>query len=137
MLLRDNEYAHGAEKGLYIKTDKITTSQPGIFHAAQSPLAIAENVWVDDEEEVDFDDLSLTSNGRCIVPRFSPPHSRDSVDLEHVDCMIFNTRRNDIPPIGKLLSSYQAAAYFMLGESIITSASNPTMAGKFKTCCRI
>ncbi len=131
MLLRDDGYAYGTENSFYIKTDNVT-SQPGIFHAAQSPLAIAENVWVDDEGEVDFDDLSLTSNGRCIVPRFSLPHSRDGVDLEHVDCMIFNTRRNDIPPIGKLLSSYQAAAYFMLGESMITSASDPTMAGKFK-----
>ncbi len=131
MLLRDDGYAYGTEKGFYIKTDNVT-DQPEIFHAVQSPLAIAENVWVDDKGAIDFDNLSLTSNGRCIVPRFSLPHSRDNIDLDHVDFMIFNTRRNDIPPIGKLLSPYQAAAYFMLGESMITSASDPTMVGKFK-----
>jgi len=131
MLLRDDAFAYGTEHSFYIKTDNVT-SQPEIFHATQAPMAIAENVWVDDEGEIDFDNLSLTSNGRCLVPRFALPHSRDNVNLSKVSCIFFNTRRDDLPPIGKLSSAYQAAAYFMLGESMITSASDPKLAGKSK-----
>ncbi len=131
MLLRDDGFAYGTENNFYIKTDNVT-NQPEIFQAVQAPTAIAENVWVDDEGEIDFDNLSLTSNGRCLVSRFALPHSRDSVDLSDVSCMFFNTRRNDLPPIGKLSSAYQAAAYFMLGESMSTSASDPESVGKSK-----
>jgi len=60
------------------------------------------------------------------------PHSRDDINLSGVSCMFFNTRRNDLPPIGKLSSAYQAAAYFMLGESMSTSASDPKSVGKSK-----
>jgi phosphoenolpyruvate carboxykinase (ATP) len=48
------------------------------------------------------------------------------------DKIIFITRRDDIiPPVAKL-NAEQAAAYFMLGESIETSAGDPTRAGESK-----
>ena len=48
--------------------------------------------------------------------------------------IIFITRRNDIvPPVVKL-NPDQALEAFMLGESIETSAGDPTKAGQSKRC---
>jgi phosphoenolpyruvate carboxykinase (ATP) len=41
-------------------------------------------------------------------------------------------RRYELPPIGRLVSPEQAAAYFMLGESTITSAEDPSRVGQSK-----
>ncbi len=131
MLLRNDTYAYGTENSFYIKTDSVT-QQPELFVATQSPMSIAENAWVDDQGEIDFDNYSLTTNGRCIVPRFLIPHTKDGIDLEHVDVILFNTRRYDMPPLGRLKSPEQAAAFFMLGESTITSADDPKRAGESK-----
>ena len=131
MLLRNDTYAYGTESSFYIKTDSVT-QQPELFVATQSPISIAENAWVDDQGEIDFDNLTLTSNGRCIVPRFLIPHTKDEIDLEHVDVILFNTRRYDMPPLGRLRSPEQAAAFFMLGESTITSADDPSRVGESK-----
>ena len=44
--------------------------------------------------------------------------------------IFFITRRETIvPPLAKL-NTEQAAAFFMLGESILTSAADPTKAGQ-------
>ncbi len=52
------------------------------------------------------------------------------VDLKKVHSIIFITRRADVvPPVAKLSPEF-AAAVFMLGESIETSAGDPTMAGR-------
>ena len=52
------------------------------------------------------------------------------IDLEKVNFMIFITRRHDIvPPVARLSPEWAAAA-FMLGESVETSAGDPTQAGK-------
>ncbi len=131
MLLRNDTYAYGTESSFYIKTDSVT-QQPELFVATQSPISIAENAWVDEQGEIDFDNLSLTSNGRCIVPRFLIPHTKDEIDLEHVDTILFNTRRYDLPPLGRLRSPEQATAFFMLGESTITSADDPSREGESK-----
>jgi phosphoenolpyruvate carboxykinase (ATP) len=56
----------------------------------------------------------------------------DSVDLDQVNALIFITRRDDIIPALARLSRAQAAAFFMLGESIETSAGDPTKAGQAK-----
>ncbi len=45
---------------------------------------------------------------------------------------MFITRRNDIVPVCARLTPEQGAAYFMLGESIETSAGDPTKAGQAK-----
>src|SRR5439155_14267310 len=45
---------------------------------------------------------------------------------------VFITRRNDVVPAVARLTAEQAAAYFMLGESIETSAGDPTKAGQAK-----
>ncbi len=56
----------------------------------------------------------------------------NSIDLPKVNMVFFITRREDVvPPIAKL-NPKQAAAFFMLGESIETSAGDPEKAGQSK-----
>ena len=58
------------------------------------------------------------------------PYTDNSIDLPHADVVIFLARRTDIvPPVVKLTPE-QGAAFFMLGESVETSAGDPTQAGK-------
>jgi phosphoenolpyruvate carboxykinase (ATP) len=90
-----------------------------------------ENVHVDKVTgKVDFFDTTITSNGRAMVKRSDIAFSDNDIDLERVDYMIFITRHNEIvPPVVRLSNEWGAAA-FMLGESVETSAGDPTEAGK-------
>ena len=56
----------------------------------------------------------------------------DGIDLPKANKIVFITRRNDVVPVCARLTPEQAAAYFMLGESIETSAGDPTKAGQAK-----
>jgi phosphoenolpyruvate carboxykinase (ATP) len=79
---------------------------------------------------VDFFDSGLTSNGRAMVKRKDIAFTDGSIDLEKVNFIVFITRRPDIlPPVARLGPEW-AAATFMLGESVETSAGDPNEAGK-------
>ncbi|MDY0178623.1 MAG: phosphoenolpyruvate carboxykinase (ATP), partial [Synergistaceae bacterium] len=82
--------------------------------------------------DLDFDNHAITTNGRAVVPREAIPNTSGRIDLDRVDYLLFNMRRYDTPPIGRLTSAEQAAAYFMLGESTITSAEDPSRVGQAK-----
>lgn len=127
----------GTERGFYIKTDSLNPEvQPILYNAATSPDAIFENVLVDYLGKVDFRDEVLTANGRCIIQRDDlGEYMADSVNLpsaSELDGLIvaFITRRNTIVPIVSKLTPIQAAAAFMLGESVETSGSNPRREGE-------
>ena len=107
-------------------------SQRVLYDAATSPNAILENIKVLDDGTVLFDNTELTSNGRGVILRTDVTGTDDRIDLDKADKIIFITRRDDIiPPVAKL-NAEQAAAYFMLGESIETSAGDPTRACESK-----
>lgn len=132
VILRADASAIGTEESFYLKTDGLEPgAQPLLYAAAISPRAILENVWVEPESgKVDFFNTTLTSNGRGMVKRRDIAFTDDDIDLEKVNYMIFITRRNDIvPPVVRLTPEWAAAA-FMLGESVETSAGDPTQAGK-------
>ncbi len=131
VLLNQDGSAIGTEDNFYIKTDGLEpNSQPLLYKGATSRNAILENVKVDDKGNVDFFDSSLTSNGRGVVIRKELDFTDSSIDLERTDMIVFITRRKTIvPPIAKL-SPEQAAAFFMLGESVESSAGDPTQVGK-------
>ena len=112
--------AHGSEMNLYPKTDSVPelpALQPAVLHQD----AILENVVVKDGEP-DFSDLSITPNARALAIREAIPSADGRVDLDRVDALFFLTRRPEMPPLARLTSPEQAAAYFMLGESFRTSA---------------
>ena len=132
VILRSDGSAIGTEESFYLKTDGLEpATQPLLYAAAISPRAILENVWVEPETgKVDFFDATLTSNGRGMVKRGDIAFTDGEIDLEKVDYMVFITRHYDIvPPVVRLDPEWAAAA-FMLGESIETSAGDPTQAGK-------
>jgi phosphoenolpyruvate carboxykinase (ATP) len=137
VMLRKDGSVLGTEKGFYIKTDSLNPEvQPILYHAATRPDAIFENVLVDYLGEVDFQDEVLTGNGRCIIQfRDLGDYMAESVNLPGIsdfDALIiaFITRRNTIMPLASKLSPIQAAAAFMLGESIETSGSDPKKEGE-------
>ena len=132
VILKSDGSAIGTEESFYMKTDGLEpAAQPLLYAAAISPRAILENVHVDRATgKVDFFDSTLTSNGRAMVKRRDIAFTDKDVDLERVDYLVFITRHNEIVPPVVRLSQEWGAASFMLGESVETSAGDPSEAGK-------
>jgi len=130
--------ALGPEKAYYLKTEGLNPkTQPLLYQAATKRNTILENVMVDYRGNVDFDDLTLTGNGRGVIPRenFPKRYVSKSLDLPPVDkldeLLIFIiTRRNTVVPIVSKLTPEQAAAAFMLGESVESTGGDPTRIGE-------
>jgi len=132
VILRRDGTAVGTEDSFYIKTEGLEpSSQPLLYAAALSPRAILENVSVSPETgKVDFFDTALTSNGRAMIKRKDVAFTDAQIDIGKVDFILFINRRYDIlPPVVRLTPQWAAAA-FMLGESVETSAGDPAEAGK-------
>jgi len=137
VFLRKDGSAYGTEKGFFLKTDIDPVNQPLIWGAATKESVALENVLVDYTGEVYFLDDTLTGNGRGVFPRsnLNPEHLSSSINLPPLDeldgmIIIFITRRNTVVPICSKLTVEQAATAFMLGESVETSAGDPTRAGE-------
>jgi len=137
VFIRPDGSALGSERGFYLKTGYLDPKvQPIIFRAAISHNTIFENVMVDYNGNVHFDDTTLTENGRAIIQRDDLGADKsESVNLPPLDeldgmIIIFITRRNTVVPIASKLTLEQAAAAFMLGESVETSAGDPRRAGE-------
>jgi phosphoenolpyruvate carboxykinase (ATP) len=132
VLMTADGKAYGTEDGFYIKTEGLEPSQTVLWGAATHPTAVYENIKLDETGKVDFLDTSITSNGRGVVLRKYIRGTGEGIDLEKANKIVFITRRNDVVPVCARLTPEQAAAYFMLGESIETSAGDPTKAGQAK-----
>jgi phosphoenolpyruvate carboxykinase (ATP) len=137
VFLNKNGSAYGTERGFYLKTDGINPdTQRVIYKPAISPNAVFENVYVDYEGNVDFNNETLTGNGRGVIQRDDlGEYKTETLNLPPLDeldglIMAFIVRRNTIVPIVSKLTTEQAAAAFMLGESIESSGSNPKRAGE-------
>lgn len=135
--LRPDGSALGTERGFYLKTEGVNPEiQPLIYDAVTKPDAILENVMVDYKGNVLFESDILTGNGRGIMQRDDFGKYKSSTlnlpPLKDVDGLIILmiTRRNTVVPIASKLTLEQAAAAFMLGESIETSGSDPKRAGQ-------
>ncbi|PIN98163.1 MAG: phosphoenolpyruvate carboxykinase (ATP) [Candidatus Diapherotrites archaeon CG10_big_fil_rev_8_21_14_0_10_31_34] len=132
VFMDEKGFCAGTEFGFFIKTEGLDESQKVLYEASVKPTAIFENVKVSENGKVDFKNLELTANGRGVLPRDSVEGAEKEIDLEKAHKIIFITRREDIVPVIAKLTPEQAAAYFMLGESIETSAGDPTKAGQSK-----
>jgi phosphoenolpyruvate carboxykinase (ATP) len=132
VMMNGRGFCYGTENGFYIKTEGLDESQLVLYRAATAPGAVFENVKVLENGQILFDDTELTSNGRGVILRRDVLNTDDRIDLDKAHRLIFITRRDTIiPPVARLTAE-QAAAYFMLGESIETSAGDPTRAGQSK-----
>jgi len=135
VFMDENGFCVGTENGFYIKTEGLNPKQQSVLYkAATADNAVLENIKVCEDGKVDFYDTALTSNGRGVILREEIDTTDNTVDLEKANKIVFITRRNDIvPPVVKL-NPTQALDAFMLGESIETSAGDPTKAGQSKRC---
>ena len=129
-LLPDGTVAGSEGRGLYVKTIGLDRSeQPAVYEAATHESAVLENVAVGADGAVDFDSDEHTANGRAVVRREHLASADEAIDLDRVDQVFFITRNPAMPPVARLTTD-EAAAAFMLGESIRTSAGAPSRAGE-------
>lgn len=128
-LMPDGSVIGTESNGIYAKTNGLTTAQEKLYDAVTAKPTILENVAVDEDGYVDFADTELTANGRAAVRREELDSAADDIDLSSADQLYFITRNELMPPVARLTPE-QAAATFMLGESIETSAGDPERAGE-------
>jgi phosphoenolpyruvate carboxykinase (ATP) len=130
-LLPDGTVIGSEGRGLYLKTAGLDADeQRAVYDAVTHDSAVLENVDVSEDGEVDFDSDRHTTNGRAAVLREYLSSAADGeIDLGGVDQVFFITRNPAMPPVARLPPE-SAAAAFMLGESIETSAGDPSRAGE-------
>ena len=129
-LLPNGTVAGSEGNGLFLKTIGLNADeQPEVYDAVTHESAVLENVDVAEDGTVDFDSDRYTSNGRATVLREHLDSAAEEIDLERVQQVFFITRNPTMPPVVKLPSEAAAAA-FMLGESVQTSAGDPSSAGE-------
>ncbi|EMA58194.1 phosphoenolpyruvate carboxykinase [Halorubrum lipolyticum DSM 21995] len=129
-LLPSGTVAGSEGGGLYVKTIGLDAAeQPELHRAVTDESAVLENVAVDDDGTVRFDEPRYGRNARATVRRDRLESSADGIDLDRVDQVFFITRNPLMPPIARL-SDEQAAIAFMLGESVETSAGDPSRVGE-------
>ena len=135
VFLREDWSALGTEKGFFLKTEGLAPdTQPLIYRAITQGDAVLENVLVDHDSVVDLGDLTLTGNGRGIMQRTAFGDSMGPIDVPPATeldgaLVAFITRRNTVMPLAAKLTTQQAAAFFMLGESVESSGGDPRRAG--------
>jgi phosphoenolpyruvate carboxykinase (ATP) len=75
--------------------------------------------------------MARTSNGRAVIERRDFTHAANYINAKRVDNLFLITRGEIIPAVAKLTHE-QAAAFMVLGQSMESSAGDPTQAGKIK-----
>ncbi len=132
-LLPDGSF-HGFELGgIFVKTENVNPGeQTEVYYGLLKPGTFGENIHVTNGGDLDFYDLSLTSNGRAVIQRSDFLHASQHIDVEKTDNMVLITRGPLIPAIAKLTLE-QAVGLMILGQAMESSAGDPTKAGKIRT----
>lgn len=132
-LMPDGSF-HGFEAGgVFVKTEGANPgNQMEIFYGLLKPDTICENVYVDEDGDFDFYNFEITSNGRAVMRRRDLMHTSPYIDVDRIDNIILITRGALIPAISQLTLE-QAVALMILGQSMESSAGDPTQAGKIKS----
>jgi phosphoenolpyruvate carboxykinase (ATP) len=122
-LIGDDEHGWGKngifnfEGGCYAKTMRLSLeAEPEIYATTQRFGTVLENVVLDDERRPDFDDASLTENGRCAYPLDFIPNASLSGVAGHPRNIVMLTADafGVLPPIARL-SPAQAMYHFLSG----------------------
>jgi phosphoenolpyruvate carboxykinase (ATP) len=125
---------HGFEAGgIFAKTEAVNPgSQVEIFYGLLKRETLCENVYVGEDGDFDFYNFERTSNGRAVIRRRDFLHASPYIDVDRFDNLILITRGPLIPAIARLTLE-QAVALMVLGQSMESSAGDPTQAGKIKS----
>ncbi len=123
---------YGTEAGTFAKVYGLTAeSEPAVWHGVTQRRSYLENVAMDDSGVLDFSDKTHTENSRAVISAEDIPGIIYPVEVDTADFMLILNRNASIIPAVARLTSDQAAAYFMLGETTGTSAGGKSEAGKF------
>ncbi|MFA5890098.1 MAG: phosphoenolpyruvate carboxykinase [Actinomycetota bacterium] len=121
---------YGTENGCFAKTYALSAEdEPTIHGAVTAPGAYLENVS-QHNGELDFFDETFTANGRAVFSMDKLGWYKDAREIDVVDSLLILNRNNNIIPAVARLPREAAAAYFMLGETMGTSAGGKDEAGK-------
>ncbi|MBN2023559.1 MAG: phosphoenolpyruvate carboxykinase [Pirellulales bacterium] len=132
ILHRDGSFRGFEAGGLFVKTDGLNPSdQIEAYYGSLKRSTFLENVHVEPDGTFDFFNLERTSNGRAVIERRDFMHAGNNINAPRVDNFFIITRGKIIPAVAKL-SHEQAAAFMVLGQSMESSAGDPTQAGKIK-----
>lgn len=145
-LLGDDEHGWAStglfnfEGGCYAKTIRLSAEQePDIFRATHRFGTVLENVKTDPiTREVDFDDATMTENGRCAYPLAAIEHAAPEAvageprQVLMLACDAFSV----LPPIARL-SPAQAVYHFLSGFTAKVAGTERGLTGPtptFSTC---
>ena len=121
---------YGTENGCFAKTYALSPEyEPTIHAAVTSPGSYLENVS-QKNGALDFFDESFTANGRAVFSMEKLGWYKDAREAGRVESLLILNRNNNIIPAVARLPREAAAAYFMLGETMGTSAGGKDEAGK-------
>jgi len=116
-------------QGLFVKTHGLDSeTEPAMYDAVTEESAVLENVDVDADGTVDFESERYTANGRAIIQR-EELIGRYSNRLARGGSRLLHHTQSSDAPVAKLTPE-EAAVAFMLGESVQTSAGDPSAAGE-------
>ena len=128
------------EGGCYAKTIKLSAeAEPEIYGTTQRWGSILENVMIDPQtRQPDFDDGTLTQNGRVAYPMHYIPNASPTGQAAHPRNVIMLTADafGILPPIARLTPS-QAMYHFLSGYTAKVAGTEKGVAGTkatFSTC---
>ncbi|WP_040305436.1 phosphoenolpyruvate carboxykinase [Ahrensia sp. R2A130] len=127
------------EGGCYAKTIRLSEeAEPEIYGTTKMPMSVLENVVVDDAGVPDFDDGSLTENGRVAYPLHYIPNASETGQAGHPKTLIMLTAdaMGVLPPIAKMTPA-QAMYHFLSGYTAKVAGTEKGVKGvqaTFSTC---
>ena len=128
------------EGGCYAKTIRLSEeAEPEIYSTTQRWGAVLENVVIDpDTLEPDFDDGSLTENGRVAYPLHYIPNASETGQAPHPKTIIMLTADASgvLPPIARMTPE-QAMYHFLSGYTAKVAGTEKGVVGvqaTFSTC---
>jgi len=134
-----NDGIFNFEGGCYAKTINLSReAEPEIYEASIRKGAVLENVILNDDGSPDFDDVSLTENGRCAYPLEFIPNASETGTSNHPQNVVMLTADafGVLPPIAKLTPS-QAMYHFLSGYTAKVAGTEKGLDGvqaTFSTC---
>jgi phosphoenolpyruvate carboxykinase (ATP) len=127
------------EGGCYAKTINLSReAEPEIYAASIRAGAVLENVVLNADGSPDFDDVSLTENGRSAYPLEFIPNASETGTSDHPQNVVMLTADafGVLPPIAKLTPS-QAMYHFLSGYTAKVAGTEKGVDGvqaTFSTC---